>query len=75
MTRNTVNLVSLYLKKEGYEVLTALDEQSLADFARADRPDLIVLDLLLPGIDGRDVCQALRAESKIPIIMLSALDR
>ncbi len=67
-----VDLVALYLKRDGYNVLTAYDGQEALDTARRKRPDLIVLDLLLPELDGADVCRLLRAESNVPIIMLTA---
>ncbi len=67
-----VDLVTLYLKRDGYNVLTAHDGQEALDTARRKRPDLIVLDLLLPELDGADVCRLLRAESNVPIIMLTA---
>lgn len=70
--RKIVDLVSLYLKKEGYRVLVAYDGQEALDVARRKQPDLIVLDLLLPEIDGIDVCRILRSESWVPIIMLTA---
>lgn len=64
--------VKLSLELEGYEVLTAADgHQALAVFSNAD-PDLIVLDLMLPGIDGLTVCQRIREVSTTPIIMLTA---
>lgn len=70
-------LVQIYLEKEGFTVLTASDgEQGLA-FAKKEKPDLIILDLALPVIDGYDVCKNLRAQkdtSAIPIIILSARD-
>jgi DNA-binding response OmpR family regulator len=62
-----------YLEKNGYRVLTAGDGQSALTTARREKPDLIVLDLLLPNIDGREVCKILRRESGVPIIMLTAL--
>ena len=62
-----------YLEKYGYRVLTAGDGQSALTTARRERPDLIVLDLMLPNIDGREVCKILRRESDVPIIMLTAL--
>ena len=62
-----------YLEKNGYRVLTAGDGQSALTIARREKPDLIVLDLMLPNIDGREVCKILRRESDIPIIMLTAL--
>lgn len=68
-----VRLARDYLEKNGFRVISAGDGQSALAMARRERPDLIVLDLLLPGMDGRDVCRTLRAESDIPIIMLTAL--
>jgi DNA-binding response OmpR family regulator len=70
--RKIVDLVSLYLKRDGYGVLTAYDGQAALDVARRKQPDLIVLDLLLPELDGTDVCRLLRTESRVPIIMLTA---
>src|SRR5512138_21573 len=61
-----------YLKASGYDVVTAKDGvQGLSIFHR-DRPDLIVLDLMLPEMDGLDVCRTIRRESNVPIIMLTA---
>jgi DNA-binding response OmpR family regulator len=68
----TVELVKLYLKRDGYRVLTAYDGVNALRLARENHPDLIVLDLMLPGIDGLEICQTLRAESDVPIIMLTA---
>src|SRR3972149_6988604 len=62
-----------YLEKHGYRVLPAGDGQSALTTARRERPDLIILDLMLPNIDGREVCKILRRESDVPIIMLTAL--
>ena len=70
--KKIVDLVSLYLKRDGYSVLAAYDGQEALDIARRKQPDLIVLDLLLPELDGTDVCRLLRAESHVPIIMLTA---
>jgi two-component system alkaline phosphatase synthesis response regulator PhoP len=67
-----VELVKLYLEKDGYRVLVAYDGLEALDLARQKRPDLILLDLLLPGMDGLDVCRIIQAESEIPIIMLTA---
>jgi DNA-binding response OmpR family regulator len=69
----TVELVKLYLKRDGYRVLTAYDGNDALQIARESRPDLIVLDLMLPGMDGLEVCRILRDESEVPIIMLTAL--
>jgi DNA-binding response OmpR family regulator len=68
----TVELVKLYLNRDGYKVLTAHDGAAALRVAREARPDLIVLDLMLPGIDGLEVCRILRKESDVPIIMLTA---
>jgi two-component system alkaline phosphatase synthesis response regulator PhoP len=69
----TVELVKLYLNRDGYRVLTAYDGHEALRLARENHPDLIVLDLMLPGINGLDVCRILREESDVPIIMLTAL--
>ncbi|MFA5308921.1 MAG: response regulator transcription factor [Dehalococcoidales bacterium] len=69
----TVELVKLYLNRDGYRVLTAYNGNDALRIARENRPDLIVLDLMLPGINGFEVCRTLRSESEVPIIMLTAL--
>ena len=68
----TVELVKLYLNRDGYRVLTAYDGVEALRLARESHPELIVLDLMLPGIDGLEVCRTLRGESDVPIIMLTA---
>jgi DNA-binding response OmpR family regulator len=70
--KKTVELIKLYLEKDGYQVLAAYDGQQALELARQKRPDLVVLDLMLPTIDGLDVCRILHAEAKLPIIMLTA---
>ncbi|WP_423224616.1 response regulator transcription factor [Candidatus Amarolinea aalborgensis] len=70
--RKTVDLVRMYLEKDGYRVLAAHDGQQALLMARHKRPDLIILDLMLPTVDGLDVCRILRSESRVPIIMLTA---
>jgi two-component system alkaline phosphatase synthesis response regulator PhoP len=70
--KKIVELVSLYLRRDGYGVLAAYDGQEALEVARLKQPDLVVLDLMLPELDGRDVCRLLRAESHVPIIMLTA---
>jgi DNA-binding response OmpR family regulator len=62
-----------YLEKHGFRVITAADGLSALQMARRERPELIILDLMLPGMDGREVCRTLRRESDVPIIMLTAL--
>src|SRR5436309_11359820 len=70
--RNIVELVRLYLTNEGYNVETAgTGTEALRKFASA-RPALVVLDLMLPEIDGWEVCRRIRRESEVPIIMLTA---
>ncbi len=67
-----VKVVRAYLEQEGFQVLTAYDGKQAMRIARHDRPDLVVLDLMLPEMDGWDVCRALRKESDVPVIMLTA---
>jgi DNA-binding response OmpR family regulator len=67
-----VRLVRTYLEGAGYQVVVAYDGQEALNVFRYDQPDLIVLDLMLPRIDGLDVAQAIRRRSEIPIIMLTA---
>jgi DNA-binding response OmpR family regulator len=62
-----------YLEKYGYRVLVAGDGPAGLAAARRESPDLVLLDILLPGLDGRELCRRLRAESAVPIIMLTAL--
>lgn len=68
----TVDLVSLFLTRDGYTVLPAYDGEQALLAARRLKPDLIILDLMLPGLDGTAVCQTLKGESQTPIIMLTA---
>jgi DNA-binding response OmpR family regulator len=71
--RKTVELARMYLERDGYRVLTAFDGTEALGAARHRQPDLIVLDVMLPGVDGFDLCRILRAEgNKVPIIMLTA---
>ena len=69
----TSEIVRLYLERDGYQVLSAYDGSEGLELALEEDPDLIVLDLLLPGMDGKEVCRAIRNESDVPIIMLTAL--
>ena len=65
-------LVNSYLKREGYQVLEAADGVTALKLARTEHPDLVVLDLMIPGMDGLEVCRILRSESDIFVIMLTA---
>lgn len=67
-----VRLARDYLERDGYRVISAGDGLSALAMARREKPDLIVLDLMLPGMDGWEVCRALRREFETPIIMLTA---
>jgi DNA-binding response OmpR family regulator len=69
---NTANLVELYLKNDGFAVLTAHDGETGLALARRHHPDLVVLDLMLPRMDGWQVCRQLRKISDLPVIMLTA---
>ena len=62
-----------YLEKSGFQVLEAGDGPTALTLARREKPDLVILDLMLPGLDGREVCRILRRESDVPIVMLTAL--
>ena len=72
--RNIVQLVRLYLTREGYRVESAANGREGLEKAAALRPDLVVLDLMLPEVDGLEVCRRLRRESDVPIIMVTARD-
>ncbi len=67
-----VKLARDYLEKGGFRVVSAGDGSTAVAITRRDKPDLIVLDLNLPGMDGLDVCRAIRRDSDVPIIMLTA---
>ncbi|MEK7354796.1 MAG: response regulator transcription factor [Chloroflexota bacterium] len=68
----TVELVKLYLNRDGYRVLTSHNGLEGLRLAQEAHPDLIVLDLMLPGMDGLEICRTIREESDVPIIMLTA---
>jgi DNA-binding response OmpR family regulator len=67
-----VELVQSYLESEQYEVLTAADGRAALDLARTSQPDLVVLDVMLPVLDGIEVCRQLRQFSDAYVIMLTA---
>lgn len=69
-----LDMLAYNLRRANYEVLTAADGRTALYLARNDRPDLILLDLMLPEVDGFDVCRELRRSSQVPIIMLTARD-
>ncbi len=65
-------VVGRYLGQEGFEVATAADGETALSLARQWSPDLVVLDLMLPGMDGLEVCRTLHRESRVPVVMLTA---
>ncbi|WP_027436953.1 response regulator transcription factor [Lachnospira multipara] len=69
---NIAELIALYLNKECYETLIVYDGESAISQFSTFKPNLILLDLMLPGMDGYQVCQEIRKKSNVPIIMLSA---
>ena len=71
---NILESVKYNLQKDGYDILTAVDGAQALEIARAGKPDLIILDIMLPQMNGLEVCRILRKEMAIPIIMLTARD-
>ena len=70
---NVCELIRIYLEREGYDVIIAHDGETALSLIEQERPQLVVLDLMLPKLDGWKVCEKLRSRgNKIPIIMLSA---
>lgn len=69
---NIVNLIEYNLKKEGYSVLKAHDGEEGLNLALTKSPDLVILDIMMPKMDGNEVCRRLRTASDVPIIMLTA---
>lgn len=67
-------LLRAYFEKEGFGVMVARDGYTALDMIQSQNPDLVILDLMLPGIDGYEVCRRVRKESDVPIIMLTARD-
>lgn len=73
--KDIVKILEYNLKKEGFRVITAYDGEDAIDLATREHPDMVLLDLMLPGMDGLEVCKSLKAQNKskdIPIIMLTA---
>ncbi len=70
---DTVKLVTAFLVRDGYRVLAVHNGIAGLRMAREQKPDLVVLDLMLPGLDGWEICRAIREESAVPIIMLTAM--
>ena len=76
--RDIVEMIGYNLKEEGYEVISAFDGEKGIELARREKPDLIILDIMLPVLDGFEVCRTLKQQqstAQIPIIILSAKSR
>jgi len=69
---NIVELLRLYLEGAGYATVVATDGPTAVELHRKHRPDLVILDLMLPGMDGFEVCRAIRREADTPVLMLTA---
>ena len=65
-------LIRLYLEREGHQVITVGDGRAALEVARARKPDLVLLDVMMPLVDGLDVCRILRAESSVAILLVTA---
>jgi two-component system alkaline phosphatase synthesis response regulator PhoP len=72
--RNIIDLASLYLKQDGFRTISAMDGLEALRRVEQDQPALMVLDLMLPELDGWEVCKRIRSESDLPILMLTARD-
>ena len=70
--KTLLDVLKYNLLKEGYRVVTAIDGVQALEVARSEKPDLIVLDIMLPELDGFEVCRILRREMTVPILMLTA---
>ena len=70
--RNLLDTLVYNVEKEGYSVLSSINGEESLDLARKEKPDLIVMDIMLPGLNGLEVCRILRKEMTVPILMLTA---
>src|SRR5690606_32319046 len=70
--QNIIKLLRLYLRNEGYDVAVAYDGREALDRFRAENPDLVLLDLMMPELGGFEVCTEIRRSSDVPVIMLTA---
>jgi two-component system OmpR family response regulator len=70
--RNLLDTLVYNVEKEGYSVMSSMNGEESLDLARKEKPDLIILDIMLPGLNGLEVCRILRKEMTVPILMLTA---
>lgn len=70
--KNLVDVLKYNLEKDNYQVVMALDGNRALELARSEKPDLIILDVMLPGLDGFEICRILRNDMTVPILMLTA---
>jgi len=70
--KKTASLIVLYLEREGFQTLVAYDGAQALDLAQRHKPIFVILDLMLPAVDGWEVCRQLRRSSDVPILILSA---
>jgi len=70
--KNIVDIITFNLKKDGYDVICAYDGEKGLELARAENPELVILDIMMPAMDGFEVCKEIRRDSQVPIIMLTA---
>ena len=70
--KDILDLVRYHLEREGYQVVGCADGKTALDLVGRERPDLVILDLLMPGVDGLEVCRRVRQDSTVPIVMLTA---
>ena len=72
--RNLLDTLKYNLRREDYEVVTSADGEEAVEVARRENPDLIVLDVMLPGLSSLEVCRILRKEMTVPILMLTIMN-
>ncbi|MFU0781726.1 MAG: DNA-binding response regulator, OmpR family, contains REC and winged-helix (wHTH) domain [Thermoanaerobacterium thermosaccharolyticum] len=72
--KNISELISMYIKKEGYSVRTFDNGEDVLDYFNREKPDMLIIDIMLPGIDGYELCKKVRTISDVPIIIISAKD-
>ncbi|OGN88679.1 MAG: DNA-binding response regulator [Chloroflexi bacterium RBG_13_46_14] len=70
--RNLLDTLVYNIKKEGYTVITSMNGEEAVESARREKPDIIILDIMLPGLNGLEVCRILRKEMTVPILILTA---